>query len=209
MPDNNQVAPTTRLRGARWAVITWVSSAVLMTATPAAAECIQLDAWPPFGPAAEEAHRLAIVRVAKILDRTGTYPTKFSIDVVENIKGHTPDRLVLEGVRTDGECVASWLVVEPGDTVALAFGPDQSIHGPVSAVAFVDQTVPNLGRPMPGMTRLSTQEVRRFGDLPDTDAHSASRSASQHQPAILAAVSLASGLLAFAYLSRRRPRRRS
>ncbi len=143
------------------------------TSVPSAAECSRWEEWPAFRDVVPNANSVVIGSVVKILERDRIdRPVSFRLAVTDILRGLQPATLDLSNVRTDDpavDCIRSLLLVEVGDEIALTFGgtPDV-VEGPVSAVAFLSRT-PDVST-MPGMQRLSVDNVRKLVGLPPTDS---------------------------------------
>lgn len=143
------------------ALILVVVAASLASGTDhARAECSRPDRWPSFAQVAPDAYAIVTGKVERIVSRKRHVPASFVLRVHEVVRGDVGDRVTLEDVHTTGGCVVSWLEVRPGDRIAVAFGGDSNVNGPVAAVAYLSPLSRRSRMYQSGMQRLSLREVR-------------------------------------------------
>jgi len=169
-----------------------------MAPVEVAAECTQVDRWPSFRTAAPSAEVIVIGDVvANREDPTGYITTDFRVRVDEVIRGQSDDVLVFRDAVRSGLPLTicpgdSVLYVHVGDRIAMAFrARSPGVDGPVTAVAFLNRQPDSFL--MPGVERLTREEVRDIADLPatDTDPDAPPRPTAPTAPLVL----LLSGLL--------------
>ena len=106
-------------------------------------------------------------------DGLGYVTTDFRLRVDEFLRGRSDDVLEFRGPVRSGLPLTicpgdSVLFVQAGDRVAMAFGASYpEVDGPVTAVAFLNRE-PDAFL-MPGIERLTRQQVRDIASLPSTD----------------------------------------
>ena len=160
----------------RVSVLAGVAASVAVIASPSAvsAECTQVDGWPSFRTAARTAKTIVIGRVVESFDPySDTLIVAFALRVDEVLRGRASQRLEFRGGVRSGLPLTlcpsdSILRVSMGDRLAMAFDATYpGATGPVTAIAFLRRTPdPNL---MPGMERLTVDQVRFVSSLPETD----------------------------------------
>jgi hypothetical protein len=148
-------------------------AAFLATASPAAAECTVVDAWPSFSEAVTTAKRIVIGKVVKPYDQPdGARRTiRFEFRVDEVLRGRS--RQVIEfrhGVYSGIplRCRDSLLRPRVGDVLALAFDARfPQYPDPVLGVAFLNRNPTRWDRfTMPNIGHVSRAQVRALAALP-------------------------------------------
>ena len=162
-----------RVRGGPAVALLTALLAIAASPTAVHAECTQFDRWPSFRAAARSADVIVIGRVSEGYDEdsAGNHMT-FVLRVDETLRGRPRDVLDFHDVVRSGlplmVCRDSLLRVRVGDRLAFAFGARYSgVSNPVAAIAFLNRTPdPFL---MPGMERLTADDVKFVSSLPETD----------------------------------------
>jgi hypothetical protein len=194
-----------------WKALFGLAAALLvMSTTPAevAAECTQLDRWPSFRNTAPSAEVIVIGDiVANREDATGYITTDFRLRVDEVLRGESDDVLEFRDAVRSGLPLTicpgdSVLYVRVGDRLAMAFGARYpEVDGLVTAVAFLNREPdPFL---MPGIERLTREQIRAVADLPSTETVPIVQDGSQSPPIGLLLVGLVGGWLADRRLRKR------
>ena len=175
------------------------SFATIVLPGAVSAECTGMDTWPSFRAAARSADEIVVGRVTHGYDEdsAGNFVT-FAFHVDETLRG--PSRKVLdfrEVVRSGlpvKVCRDSVLRVRVGDRLVFAFAAHYAgVPNPVTAIAFLSRPANRFL--MPGMERLSPDEVRFVSGLPQTDTDTAAPSRTTQSPWIPILFGLAAGLL--------------
>jgi hypothetical protein len=179
-----------------------VAATLALSATPlpALAECTQLDPWPSFREAARSAKTIVIGRVVESFDPpSSSFIVTFALRVEEVLRGTSPERLefregVLSGLPLTVCPSDSILRVSMGDRLAMAFDATyEGIDEPVIAIAFLRRT-PDESL-MPGMERLTADQVRFVSSLPPTDTESRAQTPGREFPWIPITLGLVAGLI--------------
>jgi hypothetical protein len=141
-----------------------------------------------------------IGRVVESFDPpSNTLIVTFALRVDEVLRGTSPKRLEFrEGVRSGLPLTVcpsdSILRVSMGDRVVMAFGATyEGIEGPVTAIAFLRRTPDEVL--MPGMERLTADQVRFLSSLPPTDTDSGAQTRHVNVPWIPITLGLVAGLI--------------
>jgi hypothetical protein len=179
------------------------------SADPVAAECTELDLWPSFRAAARSAKTIVIGHVTEGFDEdsAGNFVT-FEFRTDETLRGRARDVMTFQDVVRSGlplrVCPAdSILRIRIGDRLALAFGARyEGVSNPVTAIAFLNRK-PNQFL-MPGMERLTADEVRFMSSLPQTDTEPGNRSRTRTVPWIPITLGVLAGLVSVRLGHRRR-----
>ena len=173
------------------------------------AECTQLDPWPSFRAAARSAETIVIGRVVESFDPPSTrLIVSFALRVDDVQRGTAPARIEFgEGVRSGLPLTVcpgdSILRVSMGDRIAMAFGSRfQGIAGPVTAIAFLRRTPDQFL--MPGMERLTADQVRFLSSLPETDTNQESSGRAMPSPLVPVLLGAMAGLVSLRVRRRRR-----
>jgi hypothetical protein len=190
----------------RLAIIAAGVLAFLIQSRPAAAECMQLDPWPPFDKAAPIADRVVVGRVVEAFDTdSGDRAIRFRLRVDEVLRG--PSSTVID--FDDPVFANSPYPICPGDSIlrvrvgdVLAFAFDAKLPDypePVTAVALVNRPPSELDQfLMPGVEQFSRVAIRRFLDLPATDTmRPRQETAGPGHALVVVAFAAIGGLLAF------------
>jgi hypothetical protein len=155
------------------AIVLW-GIALLGTAAPVAAECSALDPWPSFREAARTAGRIVLGEVVAAYDYdSADNATTFKLRVDEVLRGRSGRFIEFrDGVKSGlplRPCPGdSILRVRLGYVIALAFDARVGASPrPVLAVAFI-HGVPDEFL-LPGVERLTLNQVRSLAALPPTD----------------------------------------
>ena len=190
-------------------------------AGPVAAECTRLDPWPSFREAVRTADRIVVGEVNdsyKVAsgDHTVTYVVAqgqdmllFDLRVIEVVRGRSAPVLEFrEPVRSGAPlkfCQDSHLYVNAGDVIALAFDARvASYPRPVLAVAWLSSTPDPFT--MPGVERLTIDDVRLLAGAPATDIDEPAPIPARSIPLIPLLVAGLFGALVF-LIRRRQPNR--
>ncbi len=139
-----------------------------------AAECTWLDIWPSFREVAPSAESIIIGEVVEGHQfDSADYAPRFLFRVDEVVRGTSPPTIDfteplhsgLPETRCPGQSV---LLVTVGDVIAMALNARvDGAPGPVVAVAYIrGEPDPLL---LPGVERISADEVRELAALPPTD----------------------------------------
>jgi hypothetical protein len=188
-----------RVRGGPAVAVLTALLAIAASPTAVHAECTQFDRWPSFGAAARSADVIVIGRVSEGYDEdsAGNYLT-FVLRVDETLRGRPRDVLDFHDVVRSGlplkVCRDSLLRARVGDRLAFAFGARYSgVSNPVTAIAFLNRT-PDAFL-MPGVERLTADEVKFVSSLPQTDTERADHPPGIHDPGIPLVLGVGAGLL--------------
>ena len=189
--------------------------------SPVAAECTRLDPWPSFREAARTADRIVVGEVNDTYkvtsgDHTVTYIAApgenmllFDLRVIEVVRGRSAPVLEFREPVMSGAplkfCQDSHLFVHAGDVIALAFDARVSDYPrPVLAVAWLSRTPDPFT--MPGVERLTIEDVRLLAGAPATDIADPAPIPARSVPVIPFVVVGLLGALAF-LIRRRQPNR--
>ena len=194
-----------------WKAIIGLGAALIVLSsapTEVAAECTQVDRWPSFRTIAPSAKVIVVGEVlANPEDTAGYVTTGFRLRVDEVLRGRSEAVLEFREAVTSGLPLTicpgdSVLYVRHGDRLAMAFGGRYpEVDGPVTSIAFLD------GEPdsflLPGIERLTLDEVRSVAGLPPTDTRPAGEGRAESPAVALLLVGLIGGWVAVRHLGKR------
>lgn len=178
--------------------------ALLLAASPVAAECTRLDRWPSFRDAVRSAGTIVI---GEVIDGAAeSWLDTFTFRVDEVIRGTAPQVMHIHQLRSGlplSICPSdSFAYVMKGDHLALALdalAADGKTR--INAIAYVQGSPDDFL--MPGVGRLSAAKVRELAGLPSTDA--IAEAARPSSPPLFVLPSALLGIALWLARSRKRP----